>query len=96
MNPTYVAIAGLVFDIFGALLLAVDYFRPYRGMLVKDIGSGAINGGAHIVENPDAISHATKNRKVFLAGLILLFAGFLFQMIGALMSLKSTSCLHVN
>jgi len=82
----HISIAGLVLDILGAGFLAVDFFHPFRGQTIKDVGSGAINGGAHLVVNPDAIAHANKNRVFILIGLSLLFLGFVLQGIGTWLS----------
>jgi hypothetical protein len=87
MNPAYISLLGLVFDIIGACLMAADFFWPFKGQTVIDIGdSGAINGGSNVITNPDAISHAASNKKVIHGGLALLVLGFVLQGAGTWLS----------
>jgi hypothetical protein len=81
--PAIVTTAGLVCDIAGALLVANEVVRIFRGPAAIDIGdAGCFNGSTRIVPNPDFEAHEQKKRRYMKWGLALLIGGFILQGIG--------------
>jgi len=76
--------AGLVCDILGALLVANEVVRVFRGPATIDVGdAGSINGSTRLVPNPKFEEHERKKRKIMALGLGLLLVGFVLQGVGS-------------
>lgn len=70
-------------DIIGAFLIVAEVVKVFRGShSITLLGSGAINGSARTVTNPELEKHERSIRKWMCTGLIFLFIGFSLQGIG--------------
>lgn len=86
--PAIVTTIGLVCDIAGALLVANEVVRIFRGPATIDVGdAGCINGSTRIVPNPDFEAHEQKKRLYMKWGLALLVVGFILQGLGTWLSI---------
>jgi len=75
---------GLVFDIFGAVLVANEVVRVFRGPTTVDVGdTGAINGSFRPAPHPEFEKHEIRKRRIMAVGLTFLLIGFLFQGLGS-------------
>lgn len=84
LTPQIVTSIGLLCDIAGAWLVAIEVFRVFRGPTTIDIGdSGAINGGFIPASNPMFEKHEKKKHLFMWCGLALLLIGFVLQGVGA-------------
>lgn len=82
--PQIVTSIGLICDIVGAWLVAIEVIRVFRGPITIDVGgSGAINGGFIPAPNPAFEKHEKKKRLFMWYGLALLSVGFVLQGVGA-------------
>ncbi len=82
IGPT-ITTAGLLCDIVGAALVAVEVVKVFRGPTTIDIGgSGAINGGFIPKANPDFEKHEKGKRLFMKWGLGILLLGFVLQGVG--------------
>jgi hypothetical protein len=78
--PLLITTAGLICDIVGAVLVANEVVRVFRGPAAIDTGdAGTINGGTHIVPNPAFEKHEARKRKIMWWGLGFLLIGFVLQ-----------------
>jgi hypothetical protein len=76
--------AGLGCDIVGALLVANEVVRVFRGPTTIDIGDvGAINGVFIPAPNPNFEKHEKRKRLIMGWGLSLLVFGFILQGLGS-------------
>ena len=83
MTPQIITTSGLICDIVGAWLVAIEVVRVFRGPTTIDIGdSGAINGGFIPKPNPEYEKHESKKRCIMTFGLFFLTAGFVLQILG--------------
>ena len=83
MIAQWIATTGLVCDIVGAWLVAIEVVRVFRGPTTIDVGdSGTIGGGFIALPNPDYEKHERKKRCVMKCGLCLLTFGFILQGVG--------------
>lgn len=74
---------GLLCDIVGAFLVAIEVVRVFNGPTTIDIGdSGSIGGGFIPKENPVYARHEKKSRKFMKIGLFFLIFGFILQGVG--------------
>lgn len=81
--PAIVTTIGLVCDIFGALLVANEVVRVFKGSVTIDIGdSGCLNGSSELILNPEFERHEQKKRYIMKWGLLFLLLGFVLQGIG--------------
>ena len=84
MSAAIIATVGLILDIVGALLVANEVVRVFRGPTTVDIGdSGTINGGFIASANPAFQAHERKKRRIMALGLALLLLGFVLQGVAA-------------
>ena len=87
MKPQVITMVGLVFDIVGALLVANEVVRVFRGPTTIDIGhSGCIGGGFIPKANPEFEQHEKKKRRTMAWGLAFLLIGFILQIVGTWLS----------
>lgn len=83
MVAQWITTAGLVCDIFGAWLVAIEVVRVFRGPTTIDVGaSGTLNGGFIPTPNPEHQKHEWQKRCIMSLGLFLLTVGFLLQGLG--------------
>jgi hypothetical protein len=83
MTAQIITTIGIVFDIIGAILVANEVVRVFRGPTTIDIGgSGNLDGMFIPKPNPEFEAHEEKKRIIMKWGLCLLIIGFLFQAIG--------------
>lgn len=74
---------GLVCDIVGALLVANEVVRVFRGPATIDVGdAGCFNGSTRLVPNPEFEEHENRKRHIMKWGLGLLLGGFFLQGVG--------------
>ena len=77
--PTVTSV-GLIFDIYGAYLVAVELRNVFEGQTTFNIAP--IGGSVHSWTNPKFVEHEQKKRKTMKLGLNFLFLGFMLQGIG--------------
>ncbi|GMR18714.1 MAG: hypothetical protein BMS9Abin33_1149 [Gammaproteobacteria bacterium] len=74
---------GLLCDIAGAFLVAIEVIKVFRGPTTIDIGgSGSINGGFIPKVNPDFEKHEQEKHYYMKFGLVFLVVGFILQGVG--------------
>ena len=84
MTAAIITTIGLVCDIIGALLVANEVVRVFRGPTTIDIGgSGSINGGFIPKPNPAFEAHEIRKRRTMKVGLGFLVIGFVLQGVAA-------------
>ncbi len=81
MNPYALTIAGLVLDIIGAVLVAL--FLPLEAFFYVENDDLTVDG--------ERQAEYRRRKKVFLAGVWLLVAGFALQLVSALLQGKIIS-----
>lgn len=78
--PPLITTFGLVFDITGALLVANEVIRVFKGATSVDIGDAeCYNGSTKIVQNPKFEEHEKRKRLIMSIGLTFLVVGFILQ-----------------
>lgn len=81
--PAIITTVGLALDIFGAVLVAVEVVKVFRGPTSIDDGdTGSIAGGTQIVPNPEFVKYERSKHCYMRAGLACLVLGFILQAIG--------------
>jgi hypothetical protein len=75
MCPKLIGTVGLVFDMVGAILVAIEVVRVYRGQITS------ITMGTAGKPTPEFKKYEGKKRKWMGVGLIFLLLGFLLQII---------------
>ncbi len=84
LAPQIITSIGLICDIVGACLVAVEVVLVFRGPATIDVGdSGAVNGGFIPVPNPKFEKHEKEKRLFMKWGLAFLLVGFVLQGVGA-------------
>jgi len=84
--PQVISATGLVLDIVGAILVAVEVVRKNSEPSTIDIGgAGTWNGGFIPAKNPKYEQREKGKQKIMACGLALLFVGFALQICGTLM-----------
>jgi len=84
MVPQIITTVGLGCDIVGALLVANEVVRVFRGATTIDTGgAGYYNGVFKPAPNPEFEKHESKKRHIMKIGLGLLIVGFILQGVGA-------------
>lgn len=74
---------GLLCDIVGAVLVAIEVVRVFRGPTTIDIGgSGTVGGGFIPKANPDFEKHEKEKHRIMWWGLGMLLLGFTLQGVG--------------
>lgn len=88
----FVTSIGLICDIVGALLVANEVVRIFKGPATIDVGdAGCFNGSTNIVSNPQFEEHERRKRKIMKWGLSFLLVGFILQGVGTWLSLLYTA-----
>lgn len=88
MEPNLIAptitTAGLCCDILGAVLVAIEVVKVFKGPTTIDIGgAGPIGGGFVPKVNPEYEKHEKEKHRIMKAGLAFLIIGFSLQILGA-------------
>ncbi len=74
---------GLICDIIGALLVANEVVRVFRGPTTIDVGGAGYWNGQFIPKpNPEFEEHENRKRRIMKVGLGFLLFGFLLQGVG--------------
>lgn len=91
MLSAWVTTLGLICDIFGAVLVANEVVRVFRGPVAIDTGdAGCIGGNTHVVPNPEFEIHERRKRRIMKWGLVFLLLGFVLQGVGTWLSYFSS------
>lgn len=78
---------GLVMDLLGAWLVAVEIIKKFNGPQTVDVGGvGTLGGGFVPKPNPEFINYERIKHRWMAGGLLLLTLGFSMQIIGAWVS----------
>jgi hypothetical protein len=86
--PQVLMTIGLACDIVGALLVANEVVRVFRGPTIIETGHpGALRGRSNPQPNPAFEQHETKKRYIMKWGLFFLVMGFLLQGIASWISI---------
>lgn len=82
--PQIITTIGLIFDIVGALLVANEVVRVFRGPTTIDTGGIGYMGsnGFKPEPNPDFEKHESTKRQIMKIGLMFLVLGFVMQGVG--------------
>lgn len=88
MEPSLIAptitTVGLLCDIIGAVLVAIEVVKIFKGPTTIDIGgAGTIGGGFVPKANPEYENHEKEKHRIMKAGLVFLILGFSLQILGA-------------
>lgn len=84
MTPAIITTVGLICDIIGALLVANEVVRVFRGSTTIDVGgAGSLNGGFIPKPNPEFEAHEGRKRRIMKVGLAFLLVGFFLQGVAA-------------
>lgn len=83
LSPTITTI-GLICDIIGAILVAIEVVKVFKGPTTIDIGrAGTLSGGFVPEVNPEYQKHEKAKHKIMKIGLAFLTLGFILQIVGA-------------
>lgn len=83
MTAAIISTIGLLCDIVGVFLVAIEVVRVFRGPTTIDVGdAGAINGSSLLAPNPEFEAHERRKRRTMKIGLGFLFFGFVLQGVG--------------
>lgn len=83
MTAQIITSLGILCDIIGAVLVANEVVRVFRGPTTIDVGGAGYWDGSFIPKpNPEFEAHEQKKRRIMKWGLGLLILGFLLQALG--------------
>lgn len=89
MTPYLLGAAGLIFDFVGACFVAYEVVLQYRGKKYRDIKAlGDINDNP--IELPEYTAWEGRKYKYMLTGLVILFFGCAFQLLGLWLGYKAS------
>jgi len=84
MTAAIITTIGLVCDIIGAVLVANEVVRVFRGPTTIDVGGAGSWDGQFIPKaNPEFEAHEGRKRRIMKIGLSFLLVGFFLQGVGA-------------
>ena len=84
MTAQLITTVGILCDIVGAILVANEVVRVFRGPTTIDVGGAGYYGGTFVPKpNPEFEAHEARKRMIMKWGLGLLIGGFLLQLLGA-------------
>jgi len=84
MIAQWITTAGLLCDILGAWLVAIEVVRVFRGPTTIDAGRSKAPGDGFIpVPNPEFEKYGRRKRYAMSRGLFFLTTGFMLQGLGA-------------
>jgi hypothetical protein len=80
MTAAIITTIGLICDIVGAFLVAIEVVRVFRGATIIDTGGvGSLRGSFIPKPTPEFEAHENRKRRIMKLGLAFLFVGFVLQ-----------------
>ena len=80
---------GLLFDIAGAILVAIDIVEPFKGREFPNMGE--LTDTSDIKKTPECRLNEKRNYQCMFIGLVFLIIGFVLQIVSTWMARASTT-----